>query len=182
MNHSPVDPGTIPARIPYVRTTDRRKEARARNPQDQALPSTGPYLHGEEIQTIESVVVERDWPEYHLVWAMLEHRMAGKPVPDFDLWRRANELQERLTAADQRIDALSSPPELTAELCWIFGLMCFQCIHYAQGLRRLGHKIPEKAEHEQAAVIHWMFGHYLKDPTNWRNNATAEMKAATPAA
>ena len=29
------------------------------------------YLHGEGIQTIESVVVERDWPEYHLVWAML---------------------------------------------------------------------------------------------------------------
>ena len=113
---------------------------------------------------------------------MLEHRMAGKPVPDFDLWRRANELQERLTAADERIDTLSSPPELTAELRWIFGLMCFQCIHYAQGLRRLGHKIPEKAEHEQAAVIHWMFGHYLKDPTNWRNNATAEMKAVTPAA
>ena len=34
--------------------------------------------------------------------------MAGKPVPDFDLWRRANELQERLTAADQRIDELTA--------------------------------------------------------------------------
>ena len=139
-------------------------------------------LHGEGIQTIESVVIERDWPEYHLAWAMLEHRIAGKPVPDFDLWRRANELQERLTAAGQRIDALTSPPELTAELRWIFGLMCFQCIHYAQGLRRMGREIPEKAEHEQAAVIHWMFGHYIKDPANWRHNATAEMKAVTPAA
>lgn len=63
-------------------------------------------LHGEGIQAIESVVVERDWPEYHLVWAMLEHRMAGKPVPDFDLWRRSDELQERLKVADQRADEL----------------------------------------------------------------------------
>ena len=46
----------------------------------------------------------------------------------------------------------------------------------------MGREIPEKAEHEQAAVIHWMFGHYIKDPANWRHNATAEMKAVTPAA
>ncbi|MNQ51418.1 hypothetical protein D3C85_653970 [compost metagenome] len=57
---------------------------------------------------VDCVVVEHDWPEYHLVWAMLEHRMAGKPVPDFNLWRRADELQQRLNAADQRIDELES--------------------------------------------------------------------------
>lgn len=56
---------------------------------------------------VDCVVVEHDWPEYHLVWAMLEHRMAGKPVPDFNLWRRADELQQRLNAADQRIDELT---------------------------------------------------------------------------
>lgn len=54
----------------------------------------------------ECVVVESDWPEYHLVWAMIEHRMAGKPVPNFNDWRRADELQQRLTAADQEIDDL----------------------------------------------------------------------------
>ena len=53
----------------------------------------------------EFVVVEHDWPEYHLVWAMIEHRMAGKPVPDFDLWRRADALQALLTAADERADS-----------------------------------------------------------------------------
>lgn len=52
---------------------------------------------------VECVVVERDWPEYHMVWAMIEHRMAGKPVPNFNDWRRAEELQQRLTAADQVI-------------------------------------------------------------------------------
>lgn len=54
---------------------------------------------------VDCVVVEHDWPEYNLVWAMLEHRIAGKPVPDFNLWRRAGELQQRLTAAEQRNSA-----------------------------------------------------------------------------
>ena len=57
---------------------------------------------------VECVVVERDWPEYHMVWAMIEHRMAGKPVPNFNDWRRAEELQQRLTAADERNDSRDS--------------------------------------------------------------------------
>ena len=60
---------------------------------------------------VDCVVVERDWPEYNLAWAMIEHRMAGKPVPDFNLWRRANELQELLNVADQRIDELERDKE-----------------------------------------------------------------------
>lgn len=55
---------------------------------------------------VDCVVVEKDWPEYHLVWAMLEHRMAGKPVPDFNLWRQADDLQQRLTDAEQRNAAM----------------------------------------------------------------------------
>ena len=64
------------------------------------------FLEGWHIPTRDCVVVEHDWPEYHLVWAMLEHRMAGKPVPNFNDWRRADELQQLLTAADQQIDDL----------------------------------------------------------------------------
>lgn len=64
---------------------------------------------------VECVVVESNWPEYHLVWAMIEHRMAGKPVPDFNLWRRADELQQRLNAADQRIDDCSGACEWSRE-------------------------------------------------------------------
>lgn len=56
---------------------------------------------------VDCVVVEHDWPEYHLVWAMIEHRMAGKPVPDFNLWRRADEIQQHLSVADQRVDQLT---------------------------------------------------------------------------
>lgn len=73
-------------------------------------------------------------------------------------------------------------PELTSELRWILGQMCFQHIHTAQALRSMGHQIARKAEDEQAVTIYWMLGHYLKDPENWRENATAEMKAAAPAA
>ena len=51
---------------------------------------------------VDCVVVEKDWPEYHLVWAMIEHRMAGKPVPDFNLWRQADDLQQRLADAERR--------------------------------------------------------------------------------
>ncbi len=90
-------------------------------------------------------------------------------------------LQQRLNAADQRIDELTSPP-LTDELRWILGQMCFQHIHTAQALRLMGHEIAKKAEEEQAVTIHWMLGHYLKDPQNWRQNASAELKAAAPAA
>lgn len=60
-------------------------------------------LYGEGIQTVESVVVEHDWPEYHMVWSMLKHRMAGKTVPDFDIWRSADALQQHLTVAEQRL-------------------------------------------------------------------------------
>ncbi|MFL1549712.1 hypothetical protein ACI77I_11495 [Pseudomonas sp. D47] len=73
-------------------------------------------------------------------------------------------------------------PELTPELRWILGQMCFQHIHTAQALRLMGHQIARKAEDEQAVTIYWMLGHYLKDPANWRDNAAAEMKAAAPKA
>jgi hypothetical protein len=42
------------------------------------------------------VVVESDWPEYNLVWMMLEHRMAGNPVPDFNAVRHTEELRRAL--------------------------------------------------------------------------------------
>jgi len=58
----------------------------------------------------ECVVVESDWPEYPLVWAMIEHRMAGKPVPDFNLWRQAE------ARAAQRDKGSAREAELQAEL------------------------------------------------------------------
>lgn len=50
----------------------------------------------------ECVVVESDWPEYHFVWLMLEHRMAGYPVPDFNAVKCAADVQ----AAQSELAAL----------------------------------------------------------------------------
>ena len=44
-------------------------------------------------------------------------------------------------------------PELTSELRWILGQMCFQHTHTAQALRLMGHEIARKAEDEQAVTI-----------------------------
>lgn len=72
-------------------------------------------LHGEGINTVESVVVEKDWPEYHLVWMMLEHRMAGKPVPDFNAVRHVDEIQKCLADAEQRNAELVELPNTVSE-------------------------------------------------------------------
>ena len=76
------------------------------------------FLRENHVPQIECVVVEHDWPEYHLVWAMIEHRMAGKPVPNFNDWRRADELQQRLTVADERADLLEGLLLQTNELLY----------------------------------------------------------------
>ena len=64
------------------------------------------FLRENRVPQIECVVVEHDWPEYHLVWAMIEHRMAGKPVPNFNDWRRADALQQLLNDRDQQLHDL----------------------------------------------------------------------------
>src|SRR3546814_16773130 len=55
----------------------------------------------------ECVVVESDWPAYRWVWAMLEHRMAGKPVPAFNPWRRDDALHLMLHDHDPQL----TPPQ-----------------------------------------------------------------------
>lgn len=74
-------------------------------------------------------------------------------------------------------DTLRYPAEFTDDLQWILGLFCFQCITYAQVLRKAGRDIPNNAEAEQAATLDWMLRHYLRDPVNWRDTAADEMRA-----
>lgn len=56
---------------------------------------------------VECVVVESDWPEYNFVWLMLEHRMAGFPVPDFNAVKCAADVQ----AAQSELAALRAEVE-----------------------------------------------------------------------
>jgi hypothetical protein len=67
-------------------------------------------------------------------------------------------------------------PGMTPELEKILGLMCFQCITFAQALRMGGHQIENRAEAEQAAVLHWMLGHYFRHGEGgWRAAATEDV-------
>lgn len=72
-------------------------------------------------------------------------------------------------------------PELTSDLREILGRPNFTCHFIAKALRLMGFDIPQKSEEEQAATIYWMLGHYLRDPVNWRDAASAELKAGAAA-
>lgn len=69
-------------------------------------------------------------------------------------------------------------PELTSDLREILGRPNFTCHHIAKALRVMGITIATKAEDEQAVVIYWLLGHYLKHGADWRQRAIAELEAA----
>lgn len=83
------------------------------------------FLRENHVPTLDCVVVESDWPEYEKVWQSIERRMSGQPAvtaaeeleavlhwrdKHAQAIRERDALQQRLNAADQRID------ELVAEL------------------------------------------------------------------
>lgn len=72
-------------------------------------------------------------------------------------------------------------PELTSDLREILGRPNFTCHFIAKALRLMDFDIPQKSEEEQAVTIYWMLGHYLRDPVNWRDAASAELKAGAAA-
>lgn len=79
-------------------------------------------------------------------------------------------------------DERAAFPAMTPELASILGLMCFQCIPFAQALRTAGHQIETRAEDEQAAVLHWMLGHWFRHGEEWRDHAQADMNRMKDAA
>ncbi len=70
-------------------------------------------------------------------------------------------------------------PELTSDLREILGRPNFTCHYIAKALRVMGLTIAPKSEDEQASVIHWLLGHYLKHGADWRQRAAAELEAAS---
>jgi Lar family restriction alleviation protein len=86
-------------------------------------------------------------------------------------------------AAAEDVSAVAAAavlPELTSDLREILGRPNFTCHFIAKALRLMGFDIPQKSEEEQAVTIYWMLGHYLRDPVNWRDAASAELKASMP--
>lgn len=84
------------------------------------------------------------------------------------------------SALSELKDLLARPIDLplTPDLGFILSRPNFGCQTTAQVLRTMGREITEKAEEEQAATIHWMLNHYLRDPLNWRKNSLDEFNAA----
>ncbi|MEE4715683.1 hypothetical protein V2K69_04820 [Pseudomonas alliivorans] len=83
---------------------------------------------------------------------------------------------DQSAAVQELRDLITSPTHLPLDddLRYILGRANFSCMSIAQGLRLLGYEIPENSEDEQAVAIHWMLSHYLRDPANWRQNASEE--------
>lgn len=86
----------------------------------------------------------------------------------------------REDAAQPRPMDLSDGLPFDDDVQEILGRMCFQCISIAGALRKMGHVIDRKAEAEQASVLHWLLGHYLRSGKEWRAAASDELKAAAP--
>ncbi|WP_281212000.1 hypothetical protein [Pseudomonas fulva] len=93
-----------------------------------------------------------------------------------EIRRIANALS---ASAEPSAPAVSNLPELTDDLREILGRPNFTCHFIAKALRIMGHSIAPKSEDEQAVVIHWLLGHYLKNGSDWRVRAEAELKSAS---
>ncbi|OAE56856.1 hypothetical protein A7J67_08485 [Achromobacter xylosoxidans] len=80
---------------------------------------------------------------------------------------------DALPVAPAAGDAL---PDLNADLIEILGRPNFACIRIAQLLRLGGVEIPKKAEAEQATVIHYLLGFYLKHGSQWAEKAEEDIE------
>lgn len=75
-----------------------------------------------------------------------------------------------------------SLPALNDDLREILGRPSFACSQLAFVLRAMGHDIKPKAEHEQAAVLHWMLGIYFEHGPAWADEVGRLLSKAADAA
>lgn len=58
----------------------------------------------------------------------------------------------------------------------ILGRICIHCGEIADILRHAGQIIPRRAEDEQAAVIYYLLGQYVKHGKDWKPKAEEDLK------
>lgn len=80
------------------------------------------------------------------------------------------------------VEALPDLTQLNADLIDILGRPNFTCIRIAQLLRLGGVEIAKKAEAEQATVIHYLLGFYLKHGSQWAEKAEEDIERRRVAA
>ena len=89
-------------------------------------------------------------------------------------------LRQQISAAEKRIAELEARtvtlPPLNDAMIAILGRPNFTCSHLAELMRNSGSDIKRKAEHEQAAVIHWLLGIYLEYGDKWESVAKADIQ------
>lgn len=106
----------------------------------------------------------------------LDDVMAGIPARDAEIEALRKEIET--LRAQQDTDRANALPPLNDDLIAILGRPNFLCAQLADRLRSEGQEIAKRAENEQAAVIHFLLGHYLADPVQWAEKASAALKAA----
>lgn len=84
--------------------------------------------------------------------------------------------------ADAAPEAKPALPPMDEALLCILGRPNFMCYGVAQSLRKLGHSIPNKTEHEQAHVIHWMLNSYLLHGEGWLGACNTEIASLNASA
>lgn len=127
------------------------------------------YLEGYELRLDEGCHIPTDFERFLLVDAV-----AGLMHDDefIDaLYSAVTAARPSPAAGDAR-----AMPELNADLIGILGRPNFACIHTAQLLRRSGVEIDKKAEAEQATVIHYLMGFYLKHGNQWVEKAGEDLE------
>lgn len=130
-----------------------------------------PELYRIEVACAAPVAAQSD-----LTQQTLDDVMAGIPARDAEIAALRKEIET--LRAQQDTDRVNALPPLNDDLIAILGRPNFMCAQLADTLRSGGHDIAERAENEQAAVIHFLLGHYLADPNQWAENASAAIDAA----
>jgi hypothetical protein len=95
-----------------------------------------------------------------------------------DAAERIEELEKQLVLVSNTLAVAASTPltlPFNDDTRLILGRPCFACCGLARRLREKGHQIEQKAEAEQAAVLHWMLNLYLKHGANWAEVGDKEL-------
>lgn len=119
------------------------------------------------------------WAEYQNFHRSLCARF-GYPHDNIHFRRDLVSLEEAIAAkvsAPATGDARTVLPPLNDDLADILGRPNFRCAGLAELLRADGHDIKRESRHEQAAVIHFLLGHYLEHGSDWRETAGSAFDA-----
>jgi hypothetical protein len=83
--------------------------------------------------------------------------------------------QDKAQAVKAAREAVKLTP-LNEDTMDILGRPNFTCIRIAARLREMGRAIPDRAEHEQAAVVHFLLNMYEQHGADWRAKAEEFLK------